>query len=218
MSNFIPKSVFKIKNQDGSTSSAEEWNFGDLGSGILSGTSISTIFCLLFFLPIASPILLILYILKTTGKTIVFNILGIMTSLYFVFDCYHNWLVSEVINLSLNDTVIYFLISLNIGAILAHTILLILGFTNDLKKSVSTSIITISIIIGLMLGNNLKSSNIFIERNKERVNSCIGNTRNYDGKKKTELEKEQDQKIELQETYERQRKQKEDAKKERDED
>ena len=121
---WIPKSVFKGVNADGSKFSATEWNFNSIGN--LGGETFTGLLVAAFIAIIASPLTLLLAILTYDGRVGALNLVGIIIGSYFLYDANHSWVVTSGSNIFLSGSAISFLVAANIASVACHLILLVL--------------------------------------------------------------------------------------------
>jgi hypothetical protein len=150
--NLSPKSVFTGKGSNGEKITMFEWDFNTwAGFEILSQLSYLIVGLLLS--AISSPLLLILCIANYNGRSKVLYVVGMIISAYFIYDCNHGWLVTQVVNFMLGEGGVTFLYGLNVATIILFGIFLLIGvrlhnFIEDLTSSVEARwVIFISLVM-----------------------------------------------------------------------
>jgi hypothetical protein len=138
--NLTPKSVFTGKGSNGEKITMFEWDFNTwAGFEFLSHLSYLVIGLLLS--AISSPLLLILCIANYNGRAKVLYVVGMIISAFFIYDCNHGWLVTQVINFFFDEGGVTFLYGVNIASFILFGIFLVIGirlhnFIEDLTSSV----------------------------------------------------------------------------------
>jgi hypothetical protein len=124
--NITPKNILRGRNSDGSTFTIEEWDFATLAN-----LQFASLFVMLIFLmaiaSIASPILAVLAIISFSGKFNLMNLLSIIFGVYFIYDCSQGWMSVLALSLFAKESVINFILQLNIVSIIISSFLLIFG-------------------------------------------------------------------------------------------
>ena len=159
--NVTPKSVFKGTNSNGSKFRMEEWDFNTLAQiELVSFVCLMlTVLLLSAFLPI---LLLILTIIYFNGRFAIANIVGLIGSIYFLYDCSHGWLTLITLTFVFEEPTIALLYGLNIGACIGHILIILFG--GIIFKSVNENktmfgiIISFAFIIGLFINTNNSTS------------------------------------------------------------
>lgn len=152
--NFLPKSVFKGTNSDGTTFTAREYDFGtfavlELGS-FLGYLLVGGIFC-----AIISPIMLVMIMLTFTGRFNFIYLLIFIFSGYFIYDCAQGWLFSAFLNIFIEEGGLIFLTCINIGCFVIISILTLFGKTivnviNTMSDDVNTRYIIFFVATGVV--------------------------------------------------------------------
>ena len=96
-SQFLPRSIFKGVNADGSKFTVTEWEFGSIdifgdGSGfaLLMGFFIGVV-----LLSVVTPICLLISIFGYKGKIPTSSLVGFVGGVYYLFDASKNWLAHK---------------------------------------------------------------------------------------------------------------------------
>jgi len=150
--NFLPKSVFKGTNSDGSTFTAREYDFetfavlelGNLFIGLLGGG----LFC-----AIMSPIILVMLMLNFTGRFNVIYLLIYAFSGYFIYDCANGWIFIVFLNLFIGESGLVFLTCVNIACIVVITVLTLFGKTTvNIINAIAADELTRYVVFFIAMG------------------------------------------------------------------
>ncbi len=121
--NFGPKNIFKGTQSDGKSMRIEEWNYSTLaGSDLID--IFGKIIVGIFVGCITSPILAFKSIIGFDGNLKVINIIGIILSTFFLYECYSGGIILTAINIFLSEGPINFLVCINVIALIIHILLL----------------------------------------------------------------------------------------------
>jgi hypothetical protein len=165
--NFLPKSVFKGTNSDGSTFIAREYDFETFAlfevGNFFAFLLVGGLFC-----AILSPIILVMIMLTFTGR---FNFLYLLIyafSGYFVYDCANGWLFSLFLNIFIDTDGLIFLTCVNIACMVIITILTFFGRTiiniiNAIAADEITRYVIFFIITGIAFYITYKIANSSID-------------------------------------------------------
>lgn len=123
---FGPKNIFKGTNSDGKPFRFEEWDYSTLAGADLLNIS-SQIFVGIFIGCITSPMLAFKSITGFDGNLKVINIIGIILSVIFLYQCYSGGIILTALNILLSEGVINFLVCINIVGLVIHILLLFSG-------------------------------------------------------------------------------------------
>jgi hypothetical protein len=123
---FLPKNVHVGRRIDGSKNIVEEYDF-DTYSNIQLVNGIAYLFAFGVIAMIASPILLLIFLLQYSGRFHFGFIICVILSGYFVYDCYKGWLLSAFLNIFMEGPVFSFFVKLNLASIGISLYFLILG-------------------------------------------------------------------------------------------
>ena len=131
--NIFPKSVFKGTNADGSKFTANEYDFSTYANIASANFFVYLLFGALFS-GFVAPIVLLLSVLSFNGRFNMLYVLGIIFSGYFLYDCYHGWLILLLLSFICNgDTGVEYywfidlLVALNVGVLVTITALMVFG-------------------------------------------------------------------------------------------
>ncbi len=120
---FLPKNVFKGTNSDGSTFTANEWDYNTLAN--IQGASFLVILIIsLLLCSVLSPILLIICIVMYNGKINALSLIGALIGLYFLIDCYNDWLAIMALGLFCDANDIKLLIAFNVASLITHIVMM----------------------------------------------------------------------------------------------
>jgi hypothetical protein len=145
----IPRSIFKGKNSDGTSFTANEWAPDSIGN-LPTGGGITTFGLIILFMVLISPITLLMS-LSSSNKFI--NLLGAVVGSYFLIDCYNHWLVFTMTMVLMTNEIMVFFLMLNIASVITNISLLVLkSLTNS-----NAVIVVIGIIIFTLSINNYDS-------------------------------------------------------------
>lgn len=184
---FVPKSIFKISNPDGTTSTATEWDFGQIGSGGLE--FIPGLIGGLLLSIVITPILFLISTLKSLIIPSFLNYIGIVIGIYFLIDCYNQWLFSSIF-IFLGSGTITFFVTLNIAVLISNIVIVLFGnsIANSLKKdesgrikyndllSIWAIIFIISLNIGYLFAPTVGKGYI---KHADNIKYCIDNNLDY---------------------------------------
>lgn len=120
--NLTPRSIFLGKNSDGSNFRIAEWDFATLSNIEFTGLMVRLV-VLLALSSIVSPILVLIGFLWFNGRFKVGYLIAILTSIFFLTDCYYGWLTTTILSTFCDDAVFNILIGLNIMSLIISTIL-----------------------------------------------------------------------------------------------
>jgi len=116
MANFMPTQLFKIKNGDGTTSTAEAWNYGDIGSGTYKIDSRWFIFFGMLIIGwVATPIVFLITLLTFTGQRFIPVIATLIVSGYYMIDYHHYWIATITNNYFIGESNYKMIMALNTG-------------------------------------------------------------------------------------------------------
>ena len=126
---FSPNSIFKGKNSDGTTFTAEEWDFEVIANIEVTMFFVSVLFAAAFA-AIASPILLILSIpVFGTNHGKILNIIGIAVASLFLYSCSGDGgILISALWFFCDPPMIKFWIAIAIASLITHTTLLLFGY------------------------------------------------------------------------------------------
>jgi hypothetical protein len=183
--NFLPKNISKGTNSDGSKFTFKEYDYGTYLNIEFANFFIYLLFGALFS-SFVSFFILIYTILYFNGRFSLMYILGIIFSCYFLYDCYHGWLLLLILSFLCDSGVgvqdywiIDMLVAMNIGVLLVNVALIIFGgqlyswvIGNIEKVSVRwlyfVSFVLIVFIYGYQKGNKITNKDKeWVERKLE---------------------------------------------------
>jgi hypothetical protein len=153
--NITPKSVFTGKGSNGEKVTFFEWDYSTW-AGFEVANNIFILLVALLLSAITSPLLLILCIANFNGRHKPLYIIGWLVSAYFIYDCNHGWLTMQAINFLFGESVVTFLLALNVASLILFSIFLLVGgmlynFIEDLTPTIEgrwgVFIIFLSIVI-----------------------------------------------------------------------
>jgi hypothetical protein len=152
--NYLPKSVFKGTNSNGTSFVAREYDFETFAlfevGGFISGLLVGGLFC-----AVASPIILVMLMLNFTGRFNFVYLLVIAFSSYFIYDCANAWLFSAFLNIFIGAEGLVFLTCINIACIVVIVVLTLFGrstvsLVNSISADVTTRYIAFFILVGIL--------------------------------------------------------------------
>jgi hypothetical protein len=154
----IPRSIFKGKNSDGTTFTANEWVPDSIGN-LPTGGSFTTFGLIILFMVLISPITLFIGFL-TSNKFV--NLVGAIVGSYFLIDCYNHWLVFTMTMVLLTNEVMVFFIMLNIASVITNVSLLVLkSLTNSIAVMIVIGIVIFTLSINIYDRKYLSEYNLF---------------------------------------------------------
>lgn len=124
--NYTPRSVFTGKGGDGNKITMMEWDF-NTWAGFEIANNLVMLILLLALCSIASPIMLCIAIYNFSGRNKLQYLIGMIVSGYFLYDCSHGWIVLCTINLPFDESIINYLVGLNVASFILFTIFLLVG-------------------------------------------------------------------------------------------
>lgn len=124
--NFLPKNVLVGRRKDGSRFTVEEYDY-ETYSNIQLVNGIAYLLAFGLIAMIASPILLLIFLLQYSGRFHFGFIICVILSGYFVYDCYKGWLLSAFLNIFMEGPVFSFFVKLNLACIGISIYYMILG-------------------------------------------------------------------------------------------
>jgi hypothetical protein len=170
-----PRNVFKTKNPDGSVTTTEQWDFSTI-AGLEIAQGIAILLAAIVIGSVIAPILLLVCLANFNVNRKIPHIIGVLTSLYFVLDCYFGWIGVVLLSFGLSETNLNYLIAINVASGLAHISLLFFG-TNIYEYAIKVkkikeqyqricSIILIVSLIGFFISLSVTSNHTgWLERN-----------------------------------------------------
>ena len=131
--NIFPKSVFRGTNSDGVKFSANEYDYSTYANICSANFFVYLLFGALFS-GFVAPIVLLVSILSFNGRFNLIYVLGIIFSGYFLYDCYHGWVILLLLSFICNGSTgtehywfIDLLVSINIAVLITITALIVFG-------------------------------------------------------------------------------------------
>jgi hypothetical protein len=174
--NFLPKNTFVGTNSDGSSYRVHEWNYFDLLRIDLMGGMFLLILSIIFG-AVISPIMIIMCILSYNGVFKIGYILCIIISSMFLYDCYSGWLATITLSFFFSESIMNFLVMLNIASIALSVFFTLFGrtfFKFLLSKNNVGAGQGFFLIIGLIMFFSYLYSYSITDKNPGWLNRNIG--------------------------------------------
>lgn len=150
--NFLPKSVFKGTNSDGSRFIAREYDF-ETFAVLESFNFFAYLLAGGLLCAIMSPIILLIIMLNFTGRFNYIYLLVFAFSGYFVYDCANGWIFSIFLNIFIEESGLIFLTCLNIGCLVVISFLTLFGRTTvNIINTIAGDEITRYVIFFIAMG------------------------------------------------------------------
>jgi hypothetical protein len=141
----IPRSIFKGKNSDGTLFTVNEWAPNSIGNAPdIAGCSVIIAGC--FLTAIIAPITFLSSLFLNLHRSV--NLIGALFGIYFIVDCYKNWLMFLGIQIFVSNETTILLMHLTVAAIVGNIAVMILS--EIFIKPVTIILSLTAAIIGLI--------------------------------------------------------------------
>lgn len=122
---FIPKSVFKGVNADGTKFTLKEWEWGSWGSSIEGFGTVIGIFIIFMLTSLVAPLMLIVSAFSYKGKLPIPSVIGIVVGCYFLYDSNHFWFASQLTAMVFGSTFVAWCVAITTASIFCHVVILL---------------------------------------------------------------------------------------------